>query len=347
VGHLTLERARDLVATVPELCHGLEHARAGLVRDQPGVAQHVGDRRHRHAGVPGDVDHGGAQVRRGAQRAGERWVAPRIAARIVVEPDWRLKDRILSLEHAGSSLTPTPETISLDACPILLSGVQYRSGVQRTSIEEVRQRELIEATLRMVSDVGFGRVTIRNVAREAGASVGSVHYYFANKDELLRAAIVYSEQRWREHLTAHLEGLQGTMERLQRVAELCFPGKVAEPDPAWNLFIEFWHVASQQREVADVIEAGTASWLELLTTLLEEGVAAGELRLHGTARNEAVRLAALIDGLAIHTRVAPYLTETDARALLLERFRELQATPGEAAPVHDLPASPGDRKDDR
>lgn len=218
--------------------------------------------------------------------------------------------------------------------------------MERTSIEEVRQRELVEATLKLVSDVGFDRVTIRNVAREAGASVGSVHYYFANKDELLRAAIVHSEKRWREQLTRHLEGVEGTVERLRRVAALCFPGEAAEPDPAWNLFIDFWHVASKRREVADVIAAGTASWLDLLTTLLEEGVAAGELQVHGTARSEALRLAAMIDGLAIHTRVAPYLSETDARELLLERFAELQAASGDAGTHHDPPAPAGDRKED-
>ena len=202
--------------------------------------------------------------------------------------------------------------------------------MERASIEEIRQRELIEATLRMVSEVGFDGVTTRNVAREAGASLGSVHYYFSNKDELLRAAIAYSERKWREYLAVHLEDVEGAIAKLHRVVELCFPGEGAEPDPTWNLFIDFWQVASKRRDVAQVLESGTASWLELLTRILDEGMASRELRVQGTPRNEAMRLAAMIDGLAIHTRVAPYLTEAAARDLLLEWIEELSASTEDA-----------------
>ncbi|QAY63647.1 TetR family transcriptional regulator [Xylanimonas allomyrinae] len=50
-----------------------------------------------------------------------------------------------------------------------------------------RRAQLIEAALRVASHSGVEAVTIRAVAHEAGVSLGTVHYCFEDKDELLEA----------------------------------------------------------------------------------------------------------------------------------------------------------------
>ncbi|EPD69497.1 TetR/AcrR family transcriptional regulator [Streptomyces sp. HGB0020] len=50
-----------------------------------------------------------------------------------------------------------------------------------------RQREFINAGIRVVAREGVARATTRRIAEEAGAPTASLHYCFANKQELLEA----------------------------------------------------------------------------------------------------------------------------------------------------------------
>lgn len=50
-----------------------------------------------------------------------------------------------------------------------------------------RQREFVNAGIRVVAREGVARATTRRIAEEAGAPTASLHYCFANKDELLEA----------------------------------------------------------------------------------------------------------------------------------------------------------------
>lgn len=50
-----------------------------------------------------------------------------------------------------------------------------------------RRAQLVDAALRVAAQAGVEAVTVRAVAQEAGVSLGTVHYCFQDKDELLDA----------------------------------------------------------------------------------------------------------------------------------------------------------------
>lgn len=52
--------------------------------------------------------------------------------------------------------------------------------------DETRKR-ILDATMRCVADVGYSRATIREIARAAQMTSGSLYHYFPNKAELVRA----------------------------------------------------------------------------------------------------------------------------------------------------------------
>ncbi|WP_156675112.1 TetR/AcrR family transcriptional regulator, partial [Mycobacterium sp. E2989] len=54
--------------------------------------------------------------------------------------------------------------------------------------EDTRQR-IIVATMRCVATAGYSRATIREIARTANVTSASLYNYFANKSELLDAAV--------------------------------------------------------------------------------------------------------------------------------------------------------------
>lgn len=54
--------------------------------------------------------------------------------------------------------------------------------------EETRRR-IITATMRCVAEVGYAQASIREIARAAGITSGSLYHYFPNKAELLKATV--------------------------------------------------------------------------------------------------------------------------------------------------------------
>jgi TetR/AcrR family transcriptional regulator len=52
---------------------------------------------------------------------------------------------------------------------------------------EARRNDILEAALRVFSDVGYARATTKTIAKEAGIkSPGLIYWYFASKEELLQ-----------------------------------------------------------------------------------------------------------------------------------------------------------------
>ena len=52
---------------------------------------------------------------------------------------------------------------------------------------EQTRRRIITAAMRCVAEVGYSQTTIREIARAADMTSGSLYHYFSNKSELLRA----------------------------------------------------------------------------------------------------------------------------------------------------------------
>ena len=55
--------------------------------------------------------------------------------------------------------------------------------------KEVRQEELIAATMRCIARVGLSATTLQMVTREAGLSLGIANLHFQSKENLLRATL--------------------------------------------------------------------------------------------------------------------------------------------------------------
>ena len=52
-----------------------------------------------------------------------------------------------------------------------------------------RRRELADAACRVIARNGLAGTTLAHVAEESGWSIGSIRYYFPNKDELVASAL--------------------------------------------------------------------------------------------------------------------------------------------------------------
>ncbi|WP_022724391.1 TetR/AcrR family transcriptional regulator [Rhodopseudomonas sp. B29] len=71
-----------------------------------------------------------------------------------------------------------------------------------------RERDLLEATLRVIGRSGIDAVTHRAVATEAGTSLGAVTHHFAKRDDLTDGALRFAVRREMTRLDALALALQ-------------------------------------------------------------------------------------------------------------------------------------------
>lgn len=166
-----------------------------------------------------------------------------------------------------------------------------------------RRVELAEAAWRIIRTKGIDEVSVRNVAEEAGMSLGSLRHYFATHSELLAFSMKLVADRIAGRIAAlplsgepraDIEAIIAELVPLDedRLAEcevwLAFAGK-ALADPS---------LAALQRDVHDSLYG---LFRKLMDSLIRR-----ELTKPGIdAELETKRMHALVDGLVVHGTTCP------------------------------------------
>ncbi len=70
-----------------------------------------------------------------------------------------------------------------------MSGAMIEGGDRnpRTRTRDVRRRELLEATVRVLSRKGIASTSVDDIVREAGVAKGTFYLYFASRDDAINA----------------------------------------------------------------------------------------------------------------------------------------------------------------
>ena len=59
-----------------------------------------------------------------------------------------------------------------------------------------RRARIVAAARKLLAEEGYDRVTMKQVAREAGVAQGLIHYYFSGKDEILVEVLVQTSEEY-------------------------------------------------------------------------------------------------------------------------------------------------------
>lgn len=131
--------------------------------------------------------------------------------------------------------------------------------VERISQRQVdkfgeRRRELADAAIQTLSELGYARTSLREIAANSAYSHGVLHYYFKDKDELILAAV----RLFRDRCARRYEGLLsqgGTAEELAAGLAARLVGDLAEGIRDHRLWYDLKSQAMFRPELqADVLE---------------------------------------------------------------------------------------------
>lgn len=184
-----------------------------------------------------------------------------------------------------------------------------------------RRRELAQAVWRVVRRDGLERASVREVAREAGVSTGSLRHYFGSQSELM----VFAMRLVIEHIEERLAVLEIPADPLAAartvLAELLpLDHERQAENEVWLAFTARALVEPElralRREAYDLLRAACKKWVAPLIP----GVAAEAVEM------EAERLFALLDGLAVHSAMQPEQAAADhLLAVLDHHLRQVSA----------------------
>jgi AcrR family transcriptional regulator len=169
----------------------------------------------------------------------------------------------------------------------------------RRKLSDARRRQILKAAVQVIAEKGLCDTGIKDVADQAGTSPALVIYYFGKKDVLLAEALSFADERFYAQTAGAVAELASARDRLvELVRRSCSVGESEDDFDEWVLWLDLWARAPRDPDVARDRAAMDRRWRTTIGEIVREGQAADEFtRIDPDAF--ALRLAALIDGLAI------------------------------------------------
>ena len=115
-----------------------------------------------------------------------------------------------------------------------------RPEARRSTAELVsrRQREIAEVATQLVAEKGFAKTLMRDIARGADVSVGTVYEYIRSKDDILFLIIEYWSGVWRQGLDEALAVSADPAEQLRSAVEFLVRSSDEHPELVHLLYRE-------------------------------------------------------------------------------------------------------------
>ncbi|MFT0859137.1 betaine-aldehyde dehydrogenase [Ancylobacter sp. G4_0304] len=181
--------------------------------------------------------------------------------------------------------------------PLAAPALCAEDDARRREPEDVRRRQLIEATIDSLAEVGFNASTLAQIARRAGVSPGLVAHYFGDKDGLLEATLRFLSARIARDTASRLAQAHGPRARIQAVIEANLAPEEFDQRTS-SVWLAFWGQVLHSARLRRVQKVYQSRMLSNLSHALRGLVAPQE------ARRLAISIAAVIDGLWLRSTLS-------------------------------------------
>ena len=140
-------------------------------------------------------------------------------------------------------------------------------------MREKRREDLVQAAYREIAERGFEGLRTREVAKEVGVNIATLHYYFPTKESLIRAVLDHAMGRFRTTLTPHGTPSEQLRNYLRSVRTLL----VEEPELG-AVMAELALRSVRDRSIGSIMNEMYDLWHVTMRGLLRRAVREGGLR---------------------------------------------------------------------
>jgi TetR/AcrR family transcriptional repressor of bet genes len=167
---------------------------------------------------------------------------------------------------------------------------------------QLRREDLARAAFRVITKRGFQAATVREIAREAGFTHGSIPHYIKSKDQLLVAASEYSAATVQAHLLiveTRYSGIEAVRQWFWELLPLD-----EEKLGHWNIWSNFVERSSQSGNVQKMIDIRYSEAGDNFRRLIKRAQDQGEIAPSVDAALTGRTASAIIAGLCAQVYVS-------------------------------------------
>ena len=138
-----------------------------------------------------------------------------------------------------------------------------------------KPQQIIDAAIRVFARNGYYNSRVSDIAREAGIASGTIYLYFRTKDEILVTLFRDKMADWVAFVRREIASESDAVAKIRRLVALHF--HVLESDPALAEVVQV-ELRQGQKFFRGASAHEISSYFALIGSILEEGMASGQLR---------------------------------------------------------------------
>jgi AcrR family transcriptional regulator len=135
---------------------------------------------------------------------------------------------------------------------------------------------ILMAAEKLFSDLGYDGTSTRMIAKESGANMAMINYYFGSKDGVFQEIISDRMNKFNAELVTINEEKVSYFEKLSRVVE-GYSNRILD-NVAFHKMMQMELSLSQRPEVFSKIKEAMAKNLQVIENLINEGISDGIFR---------------------------------------------------------------------
>ena len=191
---------------------------------------------------------------------------------------------------------------------------------RRTASKEVRQDQLIKATIRSIARHGLSITTIATVAKEAGLSQGIINLHFQSKERLLEETLSHIVDEYRQAwFKAYRISGDTAAEKLAAVVAVDFEKSICQRNKL-AVWFAFWGESRSRLTYRKICEESSREYKQMLALLCEDIIEQGDYKV--PAQHVAIGLLAMNSGLWLDMLISPAeMSVEQAREISLSYLR--------------------------
>ncbi len=178
----------------------------------------------------------------------------------------------------------------------------------RPAIDHIRKPQILRAAAEVITEKGLTATRIADVAERAGTSAPAVLYWFETREQLLSEALIADEITFALELERRLEAIPTAAGKLRHLIE------ASTHDGDLSLWIELWARSLHDPASAAERQRLDDMWRERIAAVVSEGQASGEFAGSIAPGDAAIRLASVIDGMAVQVTLRDRDVDADRMA---------------------------------
>lgn len=177
----------------------------------------------------------------------------------------------------------------------------------KPDVSEERRAQIVDAAMKVFARLGFKGSRMDDIVKESGLSKGLLYWYFKSKDAIIVAVIERLFAPEIDHVSK-IAASDGTVSGKLRAVAHDAVRDIRTMNRLLPITIEYYSYAFRNKAVKKVLLEAGEQYYAIIQSILEEGIASGELR-KVDARKTALSFGAMLEGTLLLGVFAPKMVD--------------------------------------